>query len=133
MKNLISMIDFVIQQWDKDIYTDDFAQLMIIYANFLKQPLELWMFVPCNEDGNVLEEPEFSEPNNESEIGNYDELRYQYQQAKERCLFLSQHRGEDFDSALASVYLDEFFNVEQLSNNIRLIQLTETAIKKIGL
>ena len=27
------------------------------YSKFLSQPLELWMFVPCNEDGNVLEEP----------------------------------------------------------------------------
>lgn len=25
---------------------------------FVKQPLELWMFIPCDEKGNVLEEPE---------------------------------------------------------------------------
>lgn len=34
------------------------------YAKFLKQPIELWMFVPCDEDGNVLEEPMY-EPSNE--------------------------------------------------------------------
>ena len=28
------------------------------YASFMKQKPELWMFVPCDEDGNVLEEPE---------------------------------------------------------------------------
>ena len=27
------------------------------YANFISQKPELWMFVPCDEDGNVLEEP----------------------------------------------------------------------------
>ncbi|MVW92442.1 hypothetical protein FCL53_10745 [Elizabethkingia meningoseptica] len=27
------------------------------YAEFLKQPLALWMFVPCDEDGKPLEEP----------------------------------------------------------------------------
>ena len=27
------------------------------YANFLKQPLKLEMFVPCDEDGNILKEP----------------------------------------------------------------------------
>lgn len=57
------------------------------YSKFLKQPLEKWMFVPCDEDGNILEYPEFHEPNNEDEIGDYDELIYEYQQAKERCLF----------------------------------------------
>ena len=28
------------------------------YAEFLKQPLKLEMFVPCDEDENVLGEPE---------------------------------------------------------------------------
>jgi hypothetical protein len=29
----------------------------ISYANFLNQPLTLGMFVPCDDDGNVLDEP----------------------------------------------------------------------------
>ena len=28
------------------------------YAKFLKKPLKLEMFVPCDEDGNILEEPD---------------------------------------------------------------------------
>ena len=32
-------------------------QVSINYANFLKQLLKLEMFVPCDEDGNVLEKP----------------------------------------------------------------------------
>ena len=51
---LISMTDFVISLWDKDITTEDFAQTTIKYATFLKQPLKLEMFIPCDEDGNIL-------------------------------------------------------------------------------
>lgn len=74
MKKLIPMIDYVIGQWDRDIYTDDFAQLMIKYATFLKQPLTLGMFVPCDENGNVFE---YSE--NDFDIS--------YQKAKEKVIF----------------------------------------------
>jgi hypothetical protein len=42
---LISMTDFVIQEWEKDLYTDDFAKIVKSYADFLKQPLKLEMFV----------------------------------------------------------------------------------------
>lgn len=53
------------------------------YAQFLKQPLTLGMFVPCDEDGSVLEEP-FYDPSNEQYWASES---YQYQQAKERVLF----------------------------------------------
>lgn len=88
---LISMTDFVIQnenmvktteiEMSKDLY--NLAQ----YAHFLKQPLKLGMFVPCDEDDNVLEEPVYSEPTSENEIGNLDELIYQFNLAKDRVLF----------------------------------------------
>lgn len=51
---LISMTDFVIQQWDNDIYTDDFAETVNNYARFITKPLSLGMFVPCDEDGEIL-------------------------------------------------------------------------------
>jgi len=54
MENLISMTDFVLSKK----YT---ATGHENYANFLKQPLELWMFIPCDEDGNVLEEPDIED------------------------------------------------------------------------
>ena len=85
---LISMTDFVLEQKiNRDI---DLQQRFINsyrYATFLKRPLTLGMFVPCDDDSNVLEEPEFHEPNNENEIGDYDELRYQYQQAQSKVIF----------------------------------------------
>lgn len=65
------------------------------YDNFLKQPLELWMFVPCDKNGNVLEELNSQEFRNKFCLSYYTdnwEIEYknyceQYQQAKERCYF----------------------------------------------
>jgi len=52
------------------------------YSKFLKQTPQLYMFVPCDSEGNVLEEPIFK--------GDHDLLEFkhqEYQQAKERCYF----------------------------------------------
>lgn len=54
---LISMQDFVIQEWEKDLYTDDFAKIVKSYADFLKEHLKLEMFIPCDDNGKVLEQP----------------------------------------------------------------------------
>lgn len=81
------MINFALEQ-TKFIKTADFRTANIPlnnihnYANFLKQSLELWMFIPCKlVDGVwvVLEEPKFHGHN----IVEVEE----YQKAKERCLF----------------------------------------------
>jgi hypothetical protein len=82
MKNLITMTDFVLEQIElnnKEI-NDDTRTLDIIdnYANFLKTPLKLEMFVPCDEDGNVLITPTEFNPIYWSE---------QYKKAKEKVLF----------------------------------------------
>jgi len=53
------------------------------YSDFLKQPIELCMFVPCDKDGNVLEEP----THYGKSIETMRELLKEYKQAKERCLF----------------------------------------------
>ena len=82
MKNLISMTDYVLETANsKDLMETPLQKLNkhFTYANFLKQPLELWMFVPCDEDGNVLEEPEPTVM--------WTPRIQHYQQAKERCLF----------------------------------------------
>jgi hypothetical protein len=59
---LISMSDYVLEQNKKlNNATEAYEQYckIVDYANFLKQPLKLEMFVPCDENGNVLEKPEF--------------------------------------------------------------------------
>lgn len=53
---LISMTDFVIQQ-RSELMFKELGKACCKYADFLKQPLKLEMFVPCDEDGNVLSEP----------------------------------------------------------------------------
>lgn len=128
---LISMTDFVLEH---PATTDYEWQLSkhLKYANFLKQPLTLGMFVPTDEDGNVLK-PQIVDFN-------------KYQQAKERVLF-------DFDGGLTLLRnVDNFFIIEDksgvfyriLKNNSKAvvedlfkfsveITLTETAIKQIGL
>ena len=135
---LQSMTDFVLKQNEILGTFENFRKIVYNYANFLKQPLTLGMFVPCNEDGNVLEEPlhVFSDHTEKEKSLMYQSnyLTIEYQQAKERCLFFSQHGNEEtFGQCLARVYLDEFFNIEQLSNEIRNIELTQTTIKELGL
>lgn len=144
--NLLSMTDFVLEQIKESTGLEKLGGVGIAlsrinrYAKFLKQPLKLWMFVPCDENGNVLEYPD--RENNKYDIYDRDYCFFndglffndleQYQQAKERCLFLGQ-RGEVFDYEFARIFIDEFFNIDQLSNEIRNIQLTQTAIKQLGL
>jgi hypothetical protein len=94
---LISMTDFVLEQEQQDIKdnfpeeTDKYFNACLKYAQFLKTPLSLGMFVPCDEDGNFLQEPdgwndylEFPE----SFDGNKEwyEL-YAYEEAKEKVIF----------------------------------------------
>jgi len=82
---LIEMIDFVLEQkfgvGNQIISKDVFYDKVSNYTNFLKQTRELWMFVPCDEDGNVLEEPKHN-----GTLGLWARQK-EYQQAKERCLF----------------------------------------------
>lgn len=55
------MTDFCLQLLNKDAPFNEVEMLTEIsnYANFLKQPLTLEMFVPCDDDGNVLGIPKF--------------------------------------------------------------------------
>lgn len=98
MKKLIGMVDFVLNQGETstfdtdqgDWYFKEQSKLDKIrsYDNFLKQTLALWMFVPCDEDGNVLELP--TKENSFNTI-DHENRMIEYQQAKKRCLF------EDFE------------------------------------
>lgn len=100
MKNLISMVAFVISQNFKlvkgEIDINQCGLSILKYANFILKPLELWMFVPCKLVEGVwvvLEEPiKYKNWTNfdysGTDIGFEDEkLCREYQQAKERCLF----------------------------------------------
>lgn len=92
---LISMTDFVLEQ-SESIESDmlgygEFIDKVVKYAKFLKQPLTLGMFIPCDEDDNVLIEPlHYKEWCKKSLNVPYclDLSKYeQYQQSKESVLF----------------------------------------------
>ena len=78
---LISMTDFIIDSHEKCISN---SSKSYDYALFLKQFLEIWMFVPCDDDGNVLEEPN---PFYDFDTQDYYYLCQEYQKAKEKVLF----------------------------------------------
>ena len=92
---LIPMTDFVIEYAPKfnPFGTDE--QILCLdyihnYAKFLKQTLKLEMFVPCDENGNVLEEPQMRPERNsfDEEDMDYDAQElYDYIKAKEKVLF----------------------------------------------
>jgi len=65
---------------------------IVKYTNFITQPLTKGTFVPCDEEGNVLEEPVRHEDveeyaNTTCEIERNGKEWDMYQQAKERVLF----------------------------------------------
>lgn len=125
---LISMTDFVLEC--------DTLEKAQNYAKFLKQPLTLGMFVPCDESGEVLIES-FSK---------------KYKEAKERVLFKgfkleyqNQVRNNDLSISLDTLqfFIEGYLSVgggDILGNDIEALsmcnldlKLTETAIKQLGL
>ena len=142
MKNLVSMIDFVLEQdqeFDKgNVGFKELTNNVCNYAKFLKKKLELCMFVPCDKDGYVLEKPNF-----------IDRKEYlEYYQAKERCLFdvecvdISsgsfngfQFKGESLKMVEYNINTKRFFygcNIIEDLIDYELV-LTETSLKQFTL
>lgn len=88
MKNLISMVKRIeqIEALPKDSinWTYKRFEQVILYKNFIIKKLELWMFVPCGMDGDVLEEPERIYFSTDFD---YKAELYLFQEAKNRVLF----------------------------------------------
>jgi len=82
---LISMTDFVIEVIDNTAPINFIKGIESLrtYAKFLKQPLTLGMFVPVDEEGNVLEEPKQFE----GKFKDYQNILDTYVKAKEKVLF----------------------------------------------
>lgn len=115
-------------------------------SKFLKQPLELWMFVPRDLNGEIIDELDY---NILSIEGN--EKTNKYQEAKERVLFplkivyysncllffindyykiLYKNKTKEF-ILFKGGHSEEIKSVEQIASIN--IGLSESAIKKIGL
>jgi len=157
------MLDFVSGQFKimMDLYEKEGnlkgsttnAQLLRIekYANFLKQLLKLWMFVPCDEEGNVLKEPNYyscfldNSYLTRPQLINYENC-VRYQKAKDRVLFEgwslldSEHitnGSYDIDILTWTFYRTNegggvgYEIIDDLTNYQ--LELTSTAEKEIGL
>ena len=124
---LISMVDYVLEQ---DLETPKGRKIseIVKYGLFLKQPLELWMFVPCDKEGNVLE----AVPYYTDGIEKVNE----YKKAKERCLFEGFKSVPFSNSVRKGNYIIDFnytenINIESLLHHDIVFELTRAAFKKL--
>ena len=140
---LLSMTDFVLEQ-EKGLENLLDEKLPIIktissydkivkYANFLKQPLKLEMFVPCDEDGNVLKPV----------LGKNTEYYFdkEFKKSKEKVLFegftFKEETKDSYFLLEEGIYthvLTKIFprTIENLVGMDKLT-LTESALKQLGL
>ena len=140
---LIPMTDFVLEQLNEQNSRikpmREVFNSLEKYATFLRQPLKLEMFVPCDDEGNILEEPEDYELRLPNMMTEYNDEIYRYEQAKEKVLFEGFEPYEDYECAkYEDVYIDEEvcdgkFTVEDLikdtgKTKIKLSQTTLIAI-----
>lgn len=152
---LISMTDFVLDEIKSMVEESKghipsaekkYIRLTSLYAKFLKQPLTLGMFVPCDEDGNIIEEPMYDPANAQY----YESHLYAYHNAKDRVLFEGFYIQTNFSKKENKTYryvrnkFPHVFSIEQLERNTveslltgykkhLSIILTQSAIKQIGL
>ena len=155
---LIPMTDFVIKQnyittldiSQIDFYDKELKTLSNIrnYAKFLKQPLKLEMFVPCDDNGNILGEPKktnyqvdvntkcsgwkYLYDSNDKLIGYYDDRKWKedfvkYKQSKEKVLFVFKPH---FDISVMKHHISQGRNIEYLAN-FGSMQLTKNALNAI--
>ena len=137
---LIPMTDFVLEQLNEQNSRikpmREVFNSLEKYATFLRQPLKLEMFVPCDEDGDILEEPEYYEQQLPNMMTEYNDEIYRYKQAKEKVLFEGFKPYEDYECAkYEEVYVDEEvcdgkFTVEDLIKDAgkTKIKLSQTAL-----
>ena len=138
---LISMTDFVITQWSIDL-TKTQRERVSNYANFLKQPLKLERFIPCDDEGDVLEVPTNYEMRLLNMMTEYNDEVYTYYQAKEKVLFegieFRTNGGVNFLTIKEDTFAFHDFNIKFKNLTVEFLvqynlQLTESAIKQIGL
>ena len=143
---LVPMTDLVLEQLnEQNSRTKPMREVfnsLEKYATFLRQLLKLEMFVPCDDEGNILEEPQMIERKVAFDEVDYDyneEEVIVYKKAKEKVLFEGFEPYEVYECAkYEDVYIDEEvcdgkFTVEDLikdtgKTKIKLSQTTLIAI-----
>ena len=138
MMNLTSSKDF--GKLLKDKSDSEYRRLRENFDNFLEKPLKLGYFIPCDEEGDILEEPTNYEKRLLNMMTEYNDEVYTYYQAKAKVLF----EGFEYDGLYIEYKvnnLNRFFKDELRKGTIEdlliqiddKIKLTETAKKEIGL
>lgn len=132
------MTDFVLETEDKTDGNNCEKEYNrnLNYAKFLKQHLTLGMFVPCDEYGNVLEEPlETDIFLSEDEEKVYEHELYLFEIAKEKVLFGGFVLiGNTVDNINGNCFFTEYMIGRNVENIIHMnLTLTESAIKQLGL
>ena len=124
----------------KSVSDSDYRRLRDNYDALLKQPLKLEMFVPCDDSGNVLEEPTNYEKRLSNMMTEYNDEVYTYNQAKERVLFkgfehyLFMQADNVQHNKSRKCFSFPNYNGVIIEDLISLeVELTPTAIKQIGL
>lgn len=90
---LISMVEFVSEQLETEQSPFEFKVAVKNYHNLLSLDRQLWMFVPCDEKGNPVYEPEvncmkgFHCSCGEEQVLDCNEMKREWYKAKERVLF----------------------------------------------
>lgn len=115
----------------KNVSDNEYRRLRDKYDIFLEQPLKLEMFVPCDDNGNVLEDIIGN-----GMIHNYSEKVKQYEQAKDKVLFdgFDIYSNGDLHNAFVTFESSrlEIMNVENLITDFQYsFYLTSNAIERI--
>ena len=122
---LKSMTDFVLEN-SKEPYVEGTKYKDIVsYAHFLKKPLKLGYFIPCDKNDVPLEEPKELNFKNDDDLEDYC---FKYSIAKQRVLFEYQWEFQSWDSSDM-----ENSRIEDLLSDELTYIFTETAIKEIGI
>lgn len=134
---LISMVDFVLT---RDIARSNSENVLCEienYANFLKQPLTLGMFIPCDEIGNILRDPIPEHLNYKAYMttNKFEILQENYNKAKEKVLFKDLWVKDGNIIFPMHGYLSwDKLNLCTIDNlTYKGVNLTENALKQIGL
>jgi hypothetical protein len=113
-KKLATMREFTLEMHEKIDCVHRFQEVVYKYAKFLGQKPTLGMFVPCDEEGNVLEEPKnFKEWCVKALNTTYDlDLsKYEiYQQALSRVVF----EGFEWHAEFGNLWVVHFINYSNI-------------------
>jgi hypothetical protein len=137
---LISMTDFVLDLQETESRVKGTLGSAIKYAKFLKQPLKLEMFVPCDEDGDPMNTDSIYDPR--SGTGKY--YPHEIERAEKKVLFEGFKYLKDcynfpnektYKLILNDeivIHIDEKNTIEDLSFS-NIYHLTPKSIKQLGL